>query len=119
MNPRSRLFNVSTFVSDEAAGLYPVSRRDLATVVAAMEGACYGPTFQPGRCAALSQMVGRIRMQNKCLESQGGNGPTTAGSVLATATSTAEAQTNAKSTLLSAVAALGAQQPPTGPIRTC
>jgi hypothetical protein len=70
MDPRSPFFYTSTFITNEAAGIVPVSSQDLSTVVASMQDACYGTTFDPARCASLSQMVGRMRTQNACLTNQ-------------------------------------------------
>lgn len=73
MNPRNPYFYVATF----APGPLPAGG-DLNTLVTSMNDACYGPMFQPDRCAVLSQMVGRVRQQDACAKS-----PVTAGSSLA------------------------------------
>ena len=119
IDPTNPLFYVGTFVSDQAAGLQPINTRDIGTVVAAMNAACYGPgKFQPGRCAALSQMVGRIRAQNQYLLGQ----PPSADIANATTAATPESilaarqtqKTSAHATVYSALAALGStpQKPP-------
>jgi len=120
MDPKNPLFYVGTFVSEEAAGMLPVSNKDIGTVVTAMNAACYGPgPFQPGRCAALSQMVGRIRTQNQCLLGQPASADiaVTANAALSPATTLAATQlqkSTAHATVYSALAALGStpQTPP-------
>ena len=111
---KSPFFTVGTFVSDEAAGLLPVTQRDLTTVVNSMQNACYGSDFQPTRCALLSQMVGRIRMQNQCLRGQPMEAdvatvtavPASPQEVLASVTS----QRNVTTSMLAALATVGATQ---------
>ena len=66
MDPRSPLFYVSTFVTNNAAGLLEPSQMTQATLVSEMAEACYG-SFQPDRCSVLSGMVGRLRTQDSCL----------------------------------------------------
>jgi hypothetical protein len=70
MDPQNPLFYVSTFVTNNAAGLAPPSQMTLDTLVSDMADACYG-SFQPDRCSVLAGMVGRIRTQDACLA--GGN----------------------------------------------
>jgi len=102
MNVGNPFFNVSTFVSDEAAGLLPVTWQSLHTVVDAMQTACYGPNFNPGRCAALSRQVGRIRMQNQCLRAQGARAPAVPAVV---------ANPSSPAAVMAALAAVGARPP--------
>lgn len=70
MNAQNPLFYTGTFVSTNAAGLMPPTRQNMATLVGAMQSACYGSTFQPDRCAMLSQMVGRLRTEDACAQAQ-------------------------------------------------
>lgn len=66
MDPRNPLFYVSTFVSDNAAGLVPPSRASMDTLAQSMAVACDPKSFQADLCALRSQQVGRIRAQDAC-----------------------------------------------------
>ena len=101
MNPTHPLFYTSTFVSNQAAGLLP--NYDLATVAGARNAACYGSGSDGARCAALSQMVGRITQQSTCSVF----GPTVVPNLSTAGPSILAQQAAAGTSILAALSAVG------------
>jgi hypothetical protein len=65
INPTSWRFYVGSFVSNETAGL--ADTRNLQALQAATMAACTaGPTFDPARCSALAQTLGRVTTHQAC-----------------------------------------------------
>jgi hypothetical protein len=101
MDPTRPLFYTSTFVTNQAAGLMP--NYDLSTVAGARAAACFGSGADGARCAALSQMVGRITQQNTCSVF----GPTMVPSVSAAGADILAQQAAAGTSILAALSAVG------------
>ena len=69
ISPTSWRFYVGSFVSNEAAGL--AAARNIPALQQATATACTaGPTFDPARCAALAQTLGRVQTQTSCYSGQ-------------------------------------------------
>lgn len=120
MNPRQPMFYVSSFVPTPQTG-------DLSTLVASMNAACYGTTFQPESCAYLAQAVGRVRQQAACPTAMGNipvtgsisNIPASGTLLAATSTPAALYPGTDPRTITAALAALGASQPAGAALSLC
>ena len=59
MTPRNPLFYTGSYAPD-------VEALTMDKLLAGVQTACYGPTFDGAQCAALSQVLGRVRTRDNC-----------------------------------------------------